>query len=1571
MNYDWTRYWRPKDSTAYLSDDGYLYDPADSMGKYYNTALMELSKLNLIGCLILLGNAGSGKTTELHKERQRLLAENSNIAKQILWFDLGEFLDEQRLCNEIFNHEFMQQWINSDYPMYLFLDSFDECLLRFETLPGILLNKLAMLPLERLYLRIGCRSNMWPSSWEHEIKNLWPTTNGEIYVLTPLRRSDVEQAISDRALKGPNFLEEVRRLGVENLARKPTTLALLFQLYDEKRGLSQSATDLYYQCCVKVCTELNPKRYGRKIDGRLTGEERLAIASRIAAITIFGDKTLIAKGTTLNRLSSQCTHFEELCGGIEYTNLDQVRVGRDELKETLEMTGLFDLEIDNTLGWSDKNIVNFLAALYLKRRGVTLDEINNLTMHLGHPGLTLKKIIPQFEKTVEWLVSLMPELFSELLTVNPILLVSSDLSKVKEEYLEKLVKETLEYYKRPGIPPSFRLDVFQHYHKLRHSTLSKQLREYITNSEELEKVRYEALLVASECQVEEVQNEVLFIAMDSNESIHIRSVAIKALKNLANNEVKSKLKELLTRDDHLDVEDELKGYILRCLWPNMISAKEIFSKLTPRKRTDWMGSYHMFLRYELAQYLKKEDLPYVLNWLAISKDETVTDNIEEKTIRMTIENIWDEQIFQSFVNLIIVRIKKHRPIVPSSVEVEFSDLMKKNQELHCNILKAVLTREKTDWSDLVYSKPAIMQEDDISWLLTEISREEDIEKQQYLARLVSWLVDSRKSDRVVEIYYALKDRTHLQGNFQWLFGIIELGSQQAEEMKEYFDQHQKWEEDAEKKIPVIEDSFTQEELIPIIEKINKGELLSWKEIDGILSGNAQRDYTCESDVTDFPRWQKINNVMRTEIIKIALTYVEHWVANVDQWWNKDSFSANVFSDYRALRLALESDTDRMEGYPAGIWEKWTAFVLSYPAFGENNKKREHKKKIVERFYNKVPDKVIEALMGIIDYENAKGNIFILDEMKYCWDQNLQEAIMRKVEDDKNLLPGCMATLLDALLQRKFEAAFSYAQKMFELPGSSEQRIIVADTVLRNGGLAQWQSVWTVIEKDNDFAKALMLKVASNLTYYKYEFMNYITIDAFAELYILLCELFPYDDDQNFAGAHAIGPREEVARFRDGILNRIKSTGTWAACNAIERIKQQLQYEWLEYSMYEATRQALINTKRTFQTLDILGWGAKKICYKRGKLMEGKSIKGRDEVLVIEGVDNEVSESIMVLPPFKILHISDLHINESTDPLEILQPMLTDLKSKRGVFFFDKMDCVVISGDITSGGKKEEFDKAQEFVEMLLDEIGVHRNKCIIVPGNHDMDRDINVYDYKEQIDKSSITKDRYIQEGSGYLVRNEGNYFGRFKNFADFYKNITKRDYPINHQTEGVIYSIDEVGIQILGFNSCWEIDKKNPKRTSINSSAVAKCLMEVREMDSRNERENKAPIRLRLAVIHHPVNGQEKISNEAILERFSSVEVRLLLHGHVHEERDEVRNHHNKGKRLVVAGTGTLGAKSPERPPSAPYLYSVIEIHQDKKIKVYVRSKLTDHGTWEGLPRWQGTTPSDSTFFYEEDLAY
>lgn len=92
----------------------------------------------------------------------------------------------------------------------------------------------------------------------------------------------------------------------------------------------------------------------------------------------------------------------------------------------------------------------------------------------------------------------------------------------------------------------------------------------------------------------------------------------------------------------------------------------------------------------------------------------------------------------------------------------------------------------------------------------------------------------------------------------------------------------------------------------------------------------------------------------------------------------------------------------------------------------------------------------------------------------------------------------------------------------------------------------------------------------------------------------------------------------------------------------------------------------------------------------------------------------------------VLHLSDIHIKTSTDPIlqrgkDIAASTFSSLPSASHVF-------IVVSGDIAYSGVKDEYNLAADFFTIIRDEIR-NETECpidfLLVPGNHDCDFEKN------------------------------------------------------------------------------------------------------------------------------------------------------------------------------------------------------------------------------------------------------
>jgi serine/threonine protein kinase/nucleoside phosphorylase len=357
----------------------------------------------------------------------------------------------------------------------------------------------------------------------------------------------------------------------------------------------------------------------------------------------------------------------------------------------------------------------------------------------------------------------------------------------------------------------------------------------------------------------------------------------------------------------------------------------------------------------------------------------------------------------------------------------------------------------------------------------------------------------------------------------------------------------------------------------------------------------------------------------------------------------------------------------------------------------------------------------------------------------------------------------------------------------------------------------------------------------------------------------------------------------------------------------------------------------------------------------------------------------MQEARIVAPrdtPIRILHLSDLHMGVYDDPNSLLQPLVADLRDKNEWLGIERLDYLVISGDITYRAAPQEFEKAREFVSALIARFELTPERCILVPGNHDLDWDTEVYARKKkrQLDASSLKPGSYKEDGDGYYVRDDTKYPERFKNFSQhFYHPLMQQEYPLDPDQQGLSFFFSESRVQFLAMNSAWEIDEYFRDRSSISERALSRGLeaanRELAEARKRGVLQENDPV-LRIAVWHHPITGNEKIQADSFMGRLLQADVRVCLHGHVHEERAELLNSLHPGRRLHVVGAGSFGAPSHLRPESVPRLFNLLEIQRDlKRLRVHTRGLRKQGGAWEGWAVWPGERPGERRTYYDVTL--
>jgi tetratricopeptide (TPR) repeat protein/UDP-2,3-diacylglucosamine pyrophosphatase LpxH len=235
-----------------------------------------------------------------------------------------------------------------------------------------------------------------------------------------------------------------------------------------------------------------------------------------------------------------------------------------------------------------------------------------------------------------------------------------------------------------------------------------------------------------------------------------------------------------------------------------------------------------------------------------------------------------------------------------------------------------------------------------------------------------------------------------------------------------------------------------------------------------------------------------------------------------------------------------------------------------------------------------------------------------------------------------------------------------------------------------------------------------------------------------------------------------------------------------------------------------------------------------------------------------------------------LHVSDFHI-KAGDPYDrdvVLRALIASVRDfrQRG----RAPDLIFATGDIAHSGKAAEYDLATSFFDDLLAAAGLKRRDLFVIPGNHDVNRDLGVglartLDSRELADVyfGPAVPKVHLTQKQGAFLEWHNRYFQGIRGFPQ-------------DSTCGPIEAVEIRGtrIGILPLNSALFCqDDHDHAKLWIGRRCLDAGIAKLRELD----------VQLKVGLVHHPLdwlNDFERSNIKATLQ----ANLDVLLRGHLHE---------------------------------------------------------------------------------------
>jgi len=422
-------------------------------------------------------------------------------------------------------------------------------------------------------------------------------------------------------------------------------------------------------------------------------------------------------------------------------------------------------------------------------------------------------------------------LFNRIMESEPETLLKSDVASCDEIDRHRLVEKLLALFDQEKLLDK---DTYQYYSKLGHPSLADQVRPYICDKKKGFLVRRVAINIAEACGTTGVLPELLAAALDQGDDPSTRVEAACAVARIGDLDAKAQLKPLAYGRGGSDPDDRLKGWALKAVWPDHMTAEELFEALTPPKSSSLFGSYQYFL-FDLPESpekcLKPPDLRTALNWAAKPETEDQSfDDIKEWIINKGWQHLLEvPDLAMSFAKAALTKLAKHPLIASGTKGKPFSETILQDHTRRRTVLLAALTISESIGKCptlLAYSKTPLVTTDDLPWLIEQFKKTSD-DKQPLWIKLIGLVFDPQKPGHL-ELLLEAKKRCPLIGkDFAWM-NPVEIDSPAGRNMKAQYLKHQRVEKRLEQrhKKPLLQPPPTERVLI-LLDKFEADDPNAW------------------------------------------------------------------------------------------------------------------------------------------------------------------------------------------------------------------------------------------------------------------------------------------------------------------------------------------------------------------------------------------------------------------------------------------------------------------------------------------------------------------------------------------------------------------------------------------------------------------------------------------------------------------------------------------------------------------------------------------------------------------------
>jgi hypothetical protein len=1015
------RFWVPLGHGYAVDSGGFLADPDRTVAgaRWDNVDALTSEDLRHFRLLVMLGEPGMGKSTFLNAVRP-LLPEGCTPVE--VYRNLAEFGSEDRMVRSVFESARVEEWVAGSGELCLVLDGFDDAQIRIPQLGTLVAGFLGRWPVDRLWLRIACRTSDWPMSLAGALPKL--TRASSVVELLPLRRTDVAEMTRDARVDPEPFLAEVEARGVGVLAARPLTLEFLLHTYTTDGQLPRRTSDLYRANLKRMCDEHSPER--RAASPRPVSPGDLsAVARWVAAATVFSGATAVWLGPIPSPAGKELISVDDVADGTEPCAGGSVLATLSLVREVTR-TPLFSGHGEAQMGWAHTTFQDFLAADWMLANRLPDHQVRSLLL-ADDCGVR-----PRFRRVAAWAVALDPDRFGWLTDADPESFVGE--VDIPDPRLRQVLVERL-----LSVAGTNKLlgDFSTRYSGLAHPGLADQLAPVLAKSGPS---RWFTIQLANDCDVIACDQALAAIALDPEAPLNERMSAGAALtwRGRAGDVLRP-----LVHDEELrrgDASHQLLGLGLRASWPHALSTKEVLDAVVVASKSNRRASFGGFVD-EVVKSLTVDDLAAASAWLMKYKDEDgngLIARVRDACIKLCVDHLDDPAAAVAAVAAAKVQLLHHDRILVDG------EILTEHARRRLALLTAHADGPDTDvdlLAMLVCDSGALLTHDDFLWLF-DLAGTPDLVHDKAVHNLLHRLVDPSRTDHVNAVLSVRHDSPLRSALSYWL----DTCDLTAPEVVEFRANRQRMlERRARRTGP---DNDIAERIATHLDEFENGDLTGYwiaARLVCVRPGTTHYLNEYQPDLTAHPRWDHLAPSSRDRLIALASRYLTEGRCAPEEWLGKQRIYFPAMAGYRALLLLLRFDPPALDTLSPTVWREWAPIIVEWQVVADGAQPQD-KERLLRHALPYAREELRTALLTVIDTAIGTGGTHpTAMECDVLWDGRLAQELTSRLSGP--LPDNVRADLTTTLMGNAPEAAQELLTPWLEL---DPEQAKLAATLLLSG-----------------------------------------------------------------------------------------------------------------------------------------------------------------------------------------------------------------------------------------------------------------------------------------------------------------------------------------------------------------------------------------------------------------------------------------------------------------------------------------------------------------------------------------